>query len=99
MLNNKLYVSTGAFKEKNLNKILKECQTTGFQCLELSSGIKFSNLLRDKCKELDGEMSFLIHNYFPAPSKPFLFCNKTTCSLLLNVSVMFFIRTSLKIPF
>ena len=52
ILQKNLHVSTGAFKEKNLNNILKEYLTTVFQCLEQSSGIKFSVLLREKCKEL-----------------------------------------------
>ena len=86
MINNNLYISTGAFKENNLSNILKECETTDFHCLELSSGIQFSNLLRNKCKQLSGEMSFLIHNYFPGPVKPFVLNLASTDPLTLKLS-------------
>ena len=86
ILQKNLYVSTGAFKAKNLNNILNECQTTGFQFLELSSGIKFSDSLLEKCKVLEGEMNFLIHNYFPAPPKPFVLNLASTDPFILKLS-------------
>ena len=85
-MNNHLYVSTGAFNEKRLNNILKECESNGFLSLELSSGTKFSNLLLAKCKGLTGKMNFLVHNYFPAPAKSFVLNLASTDPKILKLS-------------
>lgn len=69
-----IFVSTGTFKANDLATILDACLSEYIRGLELSSGISCSEKL---LSELDRygkawKLSFLVHNYFPVPQKPFV---------------------------
>ncbi len=72
-MNNNVFVSTGAFKTKNLNEIIKSCLDNGFYNLELSSGLDYiSDTLESIKQHRNNSMRYLIHNYFPPPTQPFV---------------------------
>lgn len=68
-----IYISTSAFKERKLEKILKICVENNIMNLELSSNIEYSdNNLELVYKYNLNPMHFLIHNYFPQPKEDFV---------------------------
>lgn len=70
---NKIYVSTGAFKTKNLETVLDIAYRYGINYLELSSGLEYRSDTIDLVKNsLNNNFKFLIHNYFPAPKDSFV---------------------------
>jgi sugar phosphate isomerase/epimerase len=69
-----LWLSSGAFKTRDLEQMLSAARTHGLNNIELSSGMAYhpetQSLLN---KEMErGTLNFLVHNYFPAPSTPFV---------------------------
>ncbi|TAJ10907.1 MAG: sugar phosphate isomerase/epimerase [Nitrospirae bacterium] len=69
----RIYVSTGAFKTRDLGQILDVCLREGVHRLELSSGTAFSEHLLDLVRRSRGTpMRFLVHNYFPPHRIPFV---------------------------
>ena len=73
-----IYLSTGAFIEKDLAKILDLANQNSIFHIELSSGLPHDenclNIVRDNVNNF----KFLIHNYFPAPENPFVLNLATT---------------------
>lgn len=73
MMRSNIFVSTSAFAEKNLKKILSWCLDNGYSNVELGASIEFSEdnseILFDFCAK---KMNFLIHNYFPVPKEGFV---------------------------
>ena len=67
-----IFVSTGAFRAAHLADILAEATALGVDHIELSSGVAPSNDLRDTVMAHRHRFRFLVHNYFPPPSDPFL---------------------------
>lgn len=68
-----VYISTGAFKTPDLREIFRIAAAEGFDRLELSSGVRWSPLQLEEVRAAARSgMSFLIHNYFPTPEKPFV---------------------------
>ena len=69
-----LWFSSGAFNTINVTGVLAEARELGIQGIELSSGLKCSaeetQLLH--AEHAAGSQRFLVHNYFPAPHKPFV---------------------------
>lgn len=66
------YVSTGVFKTRDIESIIKICLSKGIKKVELSSDVSCSvNLLESIFKAKD-DIDFLIHNYFPPPKEPFV---------------------------
>jgi sugar phosphate isomerase/epimerase len=64
-----LYVSTGAFRARDLVTILEIAHRCGVRGIELGSGLALSDADRER---LHGhEMAWLVHNYVPAPPEPF----------------------------
>lgn len=68
------WISSGAFKAKHVTDLLDEASKYGIYGLELSSGLQCSqnetSLLEETLSA--GQQKYLVHNYFPAPSKPFV---------------------------
>jgi len=73
MLSN-VYISTSAFKNRSLKKILKECLEGGFTNVELSANVDYTDDNVDVVRKLykNGQMRFLVHNYFPRPKEDFV---------------------------
>ena len=63
-----VYISTGGYKNENLNSIFKKLKLNNIYNVELSEDFT-KNILKDlKTKKIN----FQIHNYFPVPKKPFI---------------------------
>ena len=73
-MNNRIYVSTGAFQSRNLYEILNLCSAYDISALELGANLDYETSILPKLIQLaeSGEFSFLIHNYFPAPAEAFV---------------------------
>lgn len=65
------YIASSCFNFTQLDDLLKFCQQNIFYHLELGGNIKFEPQIAAKLTAAK-EFSFLIHNYFPAPEKPFV---------------------------
>lgn len=69
-----LWISSGAFKTKNLEQMLCCARMHGLTNVELSSGMGYhpetQRLLNEEIKS--GTQNFLVHNYFPAPNDSFV---------------------------
>lgn len=64
-----LYVSTGAFRARDLPTILEIAHRCAVRGIELASGLA---LTEADLERLHGhEMAWLVHNYVPAPPEPF----------------------------
>ena len=68
----KVYVSSGAFRTKDLKTVFAEAERLGVDRLELSSGLDFYPDALDLVRRHQGDYSLLLHNYFPAPQHPFV---------------------------
>ena len=67
------WISTGAFRTRDLPEILEAAAGAGLHRLELSSGVAFrADLLDVVRRRLGRPLSYLVHNYFPPPEKPFV---------------------------
>jgi sugar phosphate isomerase/epimerase len=64
-----VYVSTTSFAIRNLDEILTVCKNHNISAIELSS-VKGYDL--DELRRNERSQKFLVHNYFPQPSRPFL---------------------------
>ena len=69
-----LWFSSGAFNASNAADVLVQAHSLGIQGIELSSGLKCtdSDLQEIYAQHAAGAQRFLVHNYFPAPEKPFV---------------------------
>lgn len=72
ILNNNLFISTGAFQEDEIESIMNSCLANGINRIELSSGIKYTSHLLESIFKGKHDIQFLIHNYFPPPRTPFV---------------------------
>ena len=66
------YVSTSSFQYDNFEHIIATCIENGLKNIELSSGLVYSDKLIEEVYRYRMEFNFLIHNYFPPPSEPFV---------------------------
>ena len=69
-----IHISTGGFKNQSASDTVKLLAKDGFVSIELSGGVYENNQL-EKLKDLQIKygINFRVHNYFPPPSKPFVF--------------------------
>ena len=70
-----IFVSTGAFRTNDLHAILDTCLQEEIHGLELSSpDVALSEKLLSELEKhaTTKRLSFLVHNYFPPPRKPFV---------------------------
>ena len=68
-----IYVSTGAFKTKNLSQILVICIRNEIHNLELSSGTDFAEGILEAVRYYHIKpLNYLVHNYFPPHKEPFV---------------------------
>ena len=70
----KIFVSTGAFLERDLSTTLEICRHKQIGGIELSSQVSFSKdvrLIIDEYRK-ENRIDLLLHNYFPLPRTPFV---------------------------
>lgn len=65
------YISTGCFQTKKLDEIVASACKYGFN-LELSSSLLFYPGMLEPIFQSKSEICFLVHNYFPPPTVPFV---------------------------
>ena len=72
-MHDNIYISTAAFKAKDLKNILDLCLKHKFYNLELGSKVNYSEDNPELMKKVDkSPMRFLVHNYFPRPKEDFV---------------------------
>ncbi len=68
-----VWISSGAFAAKTLEELLVEAGAASLDRVELSSGLSGTLDLKHALRlAMSSGKEFLIHNYFPAPQKPFV---------------------------
>jgi len=69
-----IWFSSGAFHSRDVTGVLAEARTLGIRGIELSSGLNCSDgeMQSIRAEHAEGSQRFLVHNYFPAPEKPFV---------------------------
>lgn len=73
MLDERIYVSTGAFQTREIEEILRACITYGIGRVELSSGLTFRGDIVDVVRRFFRKgLRYVIHNYFPPHEDPFV---------------------------
>ena len=82
-----IYVSTGAFKSKNLRDILELAKNAKLHYIELAPGLKHDEDTSYLIKNNADVFSFLVHNYFPAPKEDFTLNLASTNSSVINRSM------------
>ncbi len=66
-----LYVSSGAFQSRTVAAVVDDALRLGITHVELSSGLAHAPALeQDIRRGMTLGLSFLVHNYFPAPADP-----------------------------
>ena len=87
----RVFVSTGAFKDSSLDNIIRICEQNRIGNVELSSNIKYESGLENLIKKYkrNKNLRFLIHNYFPPAKNPFVLNLASNKSSILNLSRKF----------
>lgn len=67
-----IYVSTGAFTPDRLEEVFSLARSWGVENIELSSGVPYEPDVPSLIEKHKDDFRFLVHNYFPAPKKPFV---------------------------
>jgi len=67
-----LYLSTGGFSDKSFSDVAKCLNSNIVKGLELSAGLYTENLVSE-LTQVNEKFKIALHNYFPAPKKPFVF--------------------------
>lgn len=62
-----IFVSTGAFKTKDINRVLEIANNNEFRNIELAPGLDYNADIRKILLDAKDDFHFLIHNYFPTP--------------------------------
>lgn len=66
-----VYVSSGAFRSRAIGEVIDDAVRLGVTRVELSSGLAHAPALEhDIRRGMDLGLTFLVHNYFPAPADP-----------------------------
>ena len=90
-----IFVSSGAFFGiRSLDQLIPVCQSHQILNIELASGLRADDNLV-KTLKLNHNINFLLHNYFPAPSKPFVLNLADLNSENRNRSIVF-VQNALK---
>ena len=66
-----VYMSSGAFRVRTVRGVMAEAKRLGITHVELSSGLAHEPDLNSAVAEgMTAGLTFLVHNYFPAPADP-----------------------------
>ena len=89
-----VYISTGGYKNENLNSIFKKLKLNNIYNVELSGGLYKKNILKDLKKQK--KINFQIHNYFPVPKKPFVL-NLASADPIISKLTMNHVKNSIRL--
>jgi sugar phosphate isomerase/epimerase len=90
-----VFVSTGAFQERQMHAVLEESARIGIRNIELSSGIAPApNLLDTVCESQTEGFNFLVHNHFP-PQEEAIVINLATADPANRSAVLSHCKQSL----
>jgi sugar phosphate isomerase/epimerase len=65
-----IYMSSGAFRVRTVPGVIAEARRLGITHVELSSGLAHDpNLAGNIANGMEAGLTFLVHNYFPAPTE------------------------------
>jgi sugar phosphate isomerase/epimerase len=69
-----IWLSSGAFRTRDIAAMLAQAQAAGIREIELSSGMDFAADILQPVRQAhaSGTHRFLVHNYFPPPEVPFV---------------------------
>lgn len=69
-----IWLSSGAFRTRDITTMLTQAQAAGISNIELSSGMDYAADILQPVREAHtlGSHRFLVHNYFPPPEVPFV---------------------------
>lgn len=91
-----IFVSSGAFSGvKTLDQLIPVCKSHQILNVELASGLRANDNLVQSLT-LNPNINFLLHNYFPAPPKPFVLNLADLNSENRNRSIIF-VENALKV--
>jgi len=66
-----IYMSSGAFRARTLPRVIADAKRLGITHVELSSGLAHEpDLDKTVAQGMADGLTFLVHNYFPAPAEP-----------------------------
>jgi len=66
-----IYMSSGAFRSRTLPRVVADARRLGITHVELSSGLAHEPELDKAIADgMAAGLTFLVHNYFPAPAEP-----------------------------
>ena len=68
---NDIYVSTGAFRSRDLTEILRTAEQADLRAIELAPGLNYDGEMPALLRKHRDSFSFMIHNYFPTPRESF----------------------------
>lgn len=69
---NKIYVSSGAFKTKNIDEVFELIQMSNLKNIEMTAGLKYDERLIEKILNVKNKYNILVHNYFPPQKNSFV---------------------------
>ena len=81
----KIYISTGGYKNENINSILSKMEKNSILDIELSGGIYNKNIYKILKKKKN--FNFQVHNYFPIPKKAFVLNLASTDKTISRLSI------------
>jgi sugar phosphate isomerase/epimerase len=93
-LRSNIFVSTGAFKTRELSSILDICLEYDITNLELSSNVSRASYSLDALLAVRDRMRFLVHNYFP-PEDTGLVLNLASGSDQIRGATLAFCKTAI----
>ena len=65
------FISTGAFRTRDIHAILQTAEENGIRRIEISPGLDYCRDINELLLREKDRFEFLIHNYFPTPKVPF----------------------------
>lgn len=82
----KIYISTGGYKNENINSILSKMEKNNILDIELSGG-SYNKNIYEILKKKKKIFNFQIHNYFPVPKKAFVLNLASTDKIISRLSI------------
>lgn len=91
-MHDNIYISSNAFRDKNLVNIINICRENGITNLELGPGVVCSRgqiEIKEILHSICGQMRFLLHHYFPCLDKDFVLNLASDSKIILTKSIKY----------
>ncbi len=82
-----IYISTGAFKTRDIEKILVDAEKCGIYAIEISPGLNYCKRFKDALFENKDDFDILVHNYFPPQRRSFALNLASNNSKIIDLSM------------